>query len=58
LGKAERLVGDADLEVFGRVAPSQYRTNRLTDDRGAAQRTARPLHAGCNARELLLGCCQ
>src|SRR3974377_2174366 len=46
LGKAERLVGDGDLEVFGHVASSQHRTNRLTDDRGAAQRTARLLHAG------------
>ena len=35
LGEAERLVGDADLEMLGHVAPSQHRTDRLADRRGA-----------------------
>ena len=55
MGEAERLVGDADLEVLGHMAPSEHRTNRLADRRGAAQRPARPLHAGRNARELPFG---
>ena len=55
LGEAERLVGDADLEMLGHVAPSQHRADRLADRRGTAQRTARPLYAGRNARELLFG---
>jgi hypothetical protein len=55
LGKAERHVGDADLEMLGHVTPSQHGADRLADRRGAVQRTARPLHARCNARELLLG---
>ena len=55
LGEAERIVGDADLEMLGHVALSQHCADRLADRRGAAQRTARPLHAGCDARQLLLG---
>jgi len=45
LGKAERLVGDADLEMLGHVAPSQHRADGLADRRSAVQRAARPLHA-------------
>ena len=52
------LFGVADLEMLGHVASSQHRPNRLADRRGAAQRTACPLHAGRNARQLLLGCRQ
>jgi hypothetical protein len=55
LGEAERVVGDADLEMLGHVAPSQHRADGLADRRGAAQWTARPLHAGLDARQLLLG---
>ena len=55
LGKAERHVGDADLEMLGHVTPSQHGADRLADRRGAVQRTARPLHLGLDARELLLG---
>jgi len=55
LGEAERVVGDADLEMLGHVAPAQHRTDRLADRRGAAQRTARPLHAGRDAREVVFG---
>src|SRR5947207_14895363 len=55
LGEAERLVGDADLKMLGHVALSEHRADRLANRRGAAQRTARPLHAGRNARQLLLG---
>jgi hypothetical protein len=43
LDEGERIVGDADLEMLGHVAPSQYCPNGLADRRGAAQRTARPL---------------
>jgi hypothetical protein len=53
LGEAERIVGDGGLEMLGHVAPSQHCTDGLADCRDAAQRTARPLHAGCNARELV-----
>jgi hypothetical protein len=55
LGEAERVVGDADVEMFGHVAPSQHGSDRLADRRGAAQRTARPRHAGRDAREVLFG---
>jgi hypothetical protein len=55
LGEVEGIVGDADVEMLGHMAPSQHRADRLADRRGAVQRTARPLHAGCNAREILLG---
>jgi hypothetical protein len=55
LGEAERIVGDADLEMLGHVAPSQHCADGLADRRSAVQRTARPLHAGCNARQLLPG---
>ena len=55
LGEAERILGDADVEMLGHVAPSQHRAERLADRRGAAQRTARPLHPGRNARQFLLG---
>jgi len=41
--------------MLGHVAPSQHRPDGLADCRGAAQWTARPLHAGRDARELLLG---
>src|SRR6201981_2551023 len=44
LGEAERLVGDADVEMLGHVAPSEHRADRLADRRGTVQRTARPLH--------------
>ena len=55
LGEAERVVGDADLEMLGHVAPSQHRADGLADRRSAEQRAARPLHARHNERELLLG---
>ena len=41
--------------MLGHVAPSQHRADRLADRRGAAQRLARPLHAGLDAGQLLLG---
>jgi hypothetical protein len=55
LGEAERVVGDADLEMLGHVAPSQHGADRLADRRGAAQRPARSLHLSRDARKLLLG---
>src|ERR1700745_795954 len=55
LGEAERLVSDADVEMLGHVAPSRHRPDGLADCRGAAQWTARSLHAGRDARELLFG---
>src|SRR6516162_242838 len=55
LGEAETIVGDADLEMLGHVAPSQHGADRLADRRGAAQRPARLLHAGGNTCERLLG---
>jgi hypothetical protein len=55
LGEAEGIVGDADLEMLGHVAPSQHRADGLADRLGAAQRTARPLHAGRDAREVVFG---
>jgi hypothetical protein len=33
----------------------RHRTDRLADRRGAAQRTAHPLHAGLDAREVFFG---
>jgi hypothetical protein len=42
-------------EMLGHVAPSQHRANGLADRRGAAQWTARPLHARRDAREVFLG---
>ena len=54
-GEAERVVADADLEMLGHVAPSEHRADGLADRRGAAQRLARPLHAGLDAREVVLG---
>ena len=41
--------------MLGHVAPAQHRADGLADRRGAVQRTARPLHAGCNAREFVRG---
>src|SRR5258705_1990309 len=55
LGEAERIIGDADVEMLSHVAPPQHCANRLADRRGAAQWTARPLYAGRNAREVVLG---
>ena len=40
-------------EMLGHVAPSQHRADGLADRRGAAQWTARPLHAGSDAREVV-----
>src|ERR1700757_1812929 len=37
LGEAERLVGDADMEMLGHMAPSQHRPDGLADCRGVAQ---------------------
>ena len=41
--------------MLGHVALSQHCADRLADRCGAAQRTARPLHAGRDARQLLFG---
>jgi hypothetical protein len=35
LGEAERVVGDADLEMLGHVAPSQHCIDGLADRRSA-----------------------
>jgi hypothetical protein len=51
LGEAARLVGDADLEMLGHVAPAQHRADGLADCRGAVQRTARGLQCA-RARDL------